>query len=114
MVRSLVSLLPIVVILWANVSSASVTFSGTQYNAPGNGGTVSADLNRDGWPDVAVAGDWAGQPVVAVLLATSSGQFGAETNYSLPPNGFSDASNVLAADFNKDGALDLIISRRSA
>lgn len=89
--------------------AASVTFSGTLYDTTGfANGVISADLNRDGFPDIAVAGGSS----VSVFLATSPGKFGAEVLYTVP--GPSDLKDVLAADFNGDGALDLIVRHEEA
>jgi hypothetical protein len=96
------------VILCALPAAASVSFSGTFYDtADVPNGVVSADLNRDGLPDVVSAGG----SMVSVFLATSPGSFGAKTDYTV--SGPSDLKDVLAADFNGDGALDLIVSHLS-
>lgn len=63
-------------------------------------GVLAADFNRDGRPDVAIAG--AGINIVAVFFSTSSGGL---VQRNVPVRG---AVNVLAAgDYNHDGWLDL-------
>ncbi len=63
-------------------------------------GVLAADFNRDGRPDVAIAG--AGIDLVAVFFSTSSGGH-VQRNVSVR-----GAVNVLAAgDYNHDGWLDL-------
>src|SRR5437868_2790226 len=86
---------------------AGVSFSGAFYGYPAgsSGGVVSADFNRDGMPDFAVAGtqDNTG---ISVFLATSPGKFGARTAY---PVSAVNPDNPVAADLNGDGALDVIV-----
>jgi hypothetical protein len=62
---------------------------------------VTADLNRDGILDLAVA-DTAGS--VSILMGKGDGTFSGATAY--PTGGFS--AGVAAADFNGDGFLDLV------
>jgi hypothetical protein len=83
----------IVVVLCASGFTSSVSFSGTVYPSFQDFGVVSADLDRDGLPDMAIAGG----AIISVFLATSPGKFGAEADYSLP--GFNNPNNLLAADF---------------
>ena len=98
----------IALMLCATVSTANVSFSGTFYStADVSNGVVSADLNRDGLPDMVSAGG----STVSVYLATSAGNFGAETDYTV--SGPSDLADLLAADFNGDSALDLIVRHGS-
>src|SRR5215467_13519697 len=104
MVRALFSAFLVLVALRA---SADVTFSGTFYNTPSNpNGVVSADLDRDGLPDMAITSG----NTVSVYLAPSAGNFGAEKDYKFFGNSALDS--LLAADFNGDGALDLIVEER--
>jgi len=89
--------------------AATVSFSSTSYptSSFGPGGVLSADLNRDGWPDMIVA-DTQGPAVgVSVFLATAPGHFGAEQTYSIATA--TNPESPLAADLNGDGSLDLIL-----
>lgn len=92
----------------AALAAGTVSFSGTFHNAPGfPNGVISADLNRDGLPDIAISSGGA----VSVYLATSPGVFGAESDYSV--SGASDLQGILAADLNSDGALDVIVGHQA-
>ncbi len=102
-------LLIVVLASCAAAIAATVSFSTSIYNTNsfGPGQVFSADMNRDGLPDMIVA-DTQGPTVgVSVFLATTPGRFGAEKMYSI-----SRATNPdlpLAADLNGDGSLDLIL-----
>ena len=63
---------------------------------------VVADLNGDGIPDLAVAGDGA----VAILLGKGDGTFQPQVTYSTS----SVARAVAVADFNGDGIPDLVVA----
>lgn len=68
----------------------------------------TADLNKDGFPDVMVscnAGD-----AVSVLLSTGPATYAPATNYPVTLN----PRSVAAADFNGDGNLDLAIAVETA
>ncbi len=66
-------------------------------------GLVVADLNGDGWPDVAVAGS---NSVVYILLNDGKGSLALAGTYSISGVGY----ELVAADLNKDGKLDLAIA----
>src|ERR1043165_6703523 len=65
------------------------------------------DLNRDGKPDVAVANS--NSKTVTVLRGNGNGTFTqtASIPFSTPP------MFVVAADFDNDGKLDLVVDRKS-
>jgi len=105
--RSSVVVCSLLVLLCTSAFGAGVSFSSTYYQTVGfnPGGTVAADLNRDGLPDFAVTNSQ-GTSQMEVFLATSAGKFGAEVDYPLPA---ANPDNVIAADLNGDGSLDLIV-----
>ncbi len=70
------------------------------------GGLAAADLNGDGYPDLAVA-EYQNESV-AVLLNQGNGKFGKPATYSTQGPG--GASNVAIADLNHDGIPDLAVS----
>lgn len=75
-------------------------------SAQGPNSVGIGDFNRDGKLDLAVAaGNGGGGTQVSVLLGNGDGTFGSPVNYSTGLN--PDA--VVAADFNKDGILDLAV-----
>jgi hypothetical protein len=98
----------VVVVLCGTGFTAGVGFSGTDYSTQSVGSVVSADLNRDGLPDMAIAGE----AMISLFLATGPGKFGAKADYPIPAAP-SALRNLLAADFDGDGALDLIIGSPS-
>jgi len=69
-------------------------------------GLVVADLNGDGWQDVAVAGK---NSAVYVLLNNGSGSLAFAGTYALSGNGF----ELATADFNSDGKPDLAVAMTS-
>jgi len=69
-------------------------------------GLVVADLNGDGWPDVAVVGQG---PVVYVLLNDGKGSLALAGTYAISGAGY----ELVAADVNNDGKLDLCIAMTS-
>lgn len=69
-------------------------------------GVVVGDWNQDGNTDLGVA-IGAGAPVIAVLLGSGEGTFGAPSNFNA--GGFNPVS-IAAADFNRDGRRDLVVA----
>ena len=67
--------------------------------------TVSADFNRDGKLDLAVAN--AGASTVSIFLGNGGGAFGTPTVVTIPGGCFNDSLN--AGDFNNDGKVDLLV-----
>lgn len=91
-----------------NSFGAGVAFSGTIYgNTPGSseGDVVSADLNRDGLPDMVIANPQGGNSV-SVFLATAPGVFNQEADYAIATP---SPDSPVAVDLNGDFALDLIV-----
>jgi hypothetical protein len=81
--------------------------SPTSITLPGiTNGLVIADLNGDGWPDVAVTGK---DPVVYVLLNDGKGSLTLAGTYPISGAGY----ELVAADVNKDGKLDLCVAMTS-
>lgn len=73
---------------------------------------VTGDFNQDGFLDLATMND---QHSVAVLLGTGTGSFGAATIFPTGTDtGFPVGTlNLVMADFNQDGKLDLAASERT-
>lgn len=71
-------------------------------------GITAADFDGDGAVDLAV-GDIENGGRIAVLRGNGDGTFGAVASYPYP-NGW-HASEIIAADFNQDGHLDLAVTR---
>jgi Leucine-rich repeat (LRR) protein len=67
---------------------------------------VSADFNNDGRLDLCVTNS--GTNDLSVLLGGIGGVFGAPVTVALP--GFTSPSNIVAADFNNDGNVDIAVS----
>lgn len=81
--------------------------SPTSVSLPGIGnGLVVADLNGDGWPDVAVVGQGA---EVYVLLNNGHGSLALAGTYAISGTGY----ELTAADVNNDGKLDLCVAMTS-
>jgi hypothetical protein len=83
--------------------SAQVNFNYSFFQTSGQGiGAVSADFNRDGYPDVAVGTNGA----IEVYFSTGNGSsFGPAQSYSLP----NDPVDFVAVDVNNDGWPDIVV-----
>jgi len=83
--------------------SAQVNFNYSVFQTSGQGiGAVSADFNRDGYPDVAVGTNGA----IEVYFSTGNGSsFGPAQSYSLPQ----DPNDFIAVDVNNDGWPDIVV-----
>jgi hypothetical protein len=74
-------------------------------NFAGGAAVTVADLNGDGFQDIAVANYLVGN-TVSVLLGNGDGTFGAAKSY---PAGY-DPEGLAAADFNGSGTVDLAVA----
>jgi hypothetical protein len=82
----------------------------TSYPVEGPWDTAAGDLNGDGWPDLVVT-NWTGaSQEFQVRLATAPGVFGASTSVPL----LLETDDVVLADFDLDGQLDLATDCPSA
>ncbi len=90
-------------IVAATLASAQVKFNYSFFQTSGQGiGAVSADFNRDGYPDVAVGTNGA----IEVYFSTGDGSsFGPAQSYSLPD----DPVDFVAVDVNNDGWPDIVV-----
>ena len=83
--------------------SQSPTFARTNYPFLGNDHTVG-DFNADGRIDLAGIG----LQTAVIMLGNGDGTFAARVEF--PATGTGQAQAVAAGDFNRDGALDLIVT----
>jgi hypothetical protein len=72
------------------------------YAVPGEASATAADLNSDGKPDLVIAQ----QSGVSILLGNGDGSFQTTVKYAAPYY----ATDVLVADVNGDGRLDLAVA----
>ncbi|MFY9725851.1 MAG: FG-GAP-like repeat-containing protein [Bryobacteraceae bacterium] len=102
--------------IWVWIGKGDGTFSTpASYPVQGAyGALVFGDFNGDGKVDVAVATATQGQSAIALLLGKGDGTFLAASSISIPvpsnpPAGSftQGAENLVAADLNSDGRLDL-------
>ena len=92
---------------WAGLARAELDFVAISGNTTGGfpNSVVSADLNGDGFPDLATAngsGD-----TVSVLLGKGGGSFQAKVDYAVGGQPYT----VAAADLNGDGHPDLVTTK---
>ncbi|MFN0151613.1 MAG: FG-GAP-like repeat-containing protein [bacterium] len=76
--------------------------------APEPGALLARDFNEDGILDIAVGSANGGDGIIAILIGIGGGGMGDGT--FAPPVNFgidADPSDIVAADFNEDGILDL-------
>ncbi len=85
-----------------------MTFFETQRPIAGTNprSVVSADFNNDGYLDVCAANENSSN--LTMLLGGAGGVFGAPT--TIPLAGFTGLAEIIAADFNNDGIMDIAVS----
>ena len=94
--------------LLVSVSSFAQSFTKADYAVGLNPkGIVSADFNRDGVADLAVANS--GDSSVSILLGRGNGSFGTASSVAVAAS----PNELVTADFNGDGIADLAIAGSS-
>lgn len=87
----------------------SATFSG-----PIPTSLIAGDFNGDGRPDVAVLNEYPGEPAspasVSLFLGNGDGTLTIAAAVVVPGAASQGPANLVAADFNRDGKLDLSVS----
>ncbi|CAF5032043.1 unnamed protein product, partial [Rotaria sp. Silwood1] len=82
----------------------TITYSTGANSHPEN--VVVADFNKDNQLDIAVVNAWDSD--LQVFLSSPNGTFGASTKYSTGYSSF--PTSITAADFNKDGWIDVVVA----
>ncbi len=100
-VSSTLLLVMLTFLLPAVINGQTASFSRTDYPLLGNNHIV-ADLNNDGFPDLAGSGTNS----AAVMLGNGNGTFRTKVEY---PSG-APAQDLASGDFNGDGKIDLVVS----
>jgi hypothetical protein len=69
---------------------------------------AAGDFNGDGQLDLAVL--YQNSNKISILLGKPDGTFGSPTDVAIPATGILGPKSIVAADFNKDGKLDLAVA----
>ncbi len=99
---------------WVRTAPASLALTESRrFTARGPGdewiqvyGAYAGDLNRDGWSDLTVINEQAHH--LRVFLNDGAGDYQNYTEYALPNESFPSPNE--GADFNGDGAIDLVVA----
>lgn len=91
-------------------SARKIRFEEASDGLPNSGswrnGLAVADMNGDGCPDIITPPERKGPQVPVIFLGDCKGHWHFWSEAKWPPHGL-DYGNVVAADFNKDGHMDL-------